>query len=605
MYVVDVIPFSPGAPAGSLSYRSPHPLVPGDVVEVKLRRRTVPAIVVSVMDAIEAKATLKAASFALSSTISKPVSTLPIAVMDAVARTSEWHAAPLGSVLSQLLAEWIDTEAVTLPDAPGGGFLVRPVECPLAERKAAYRAAIAAAEKRERAVLLVVSTLAEVEYWSRAFADLSPVVLSGALKDEKRKAALAAARASSALVIATPHFAFAQIAGLDAIIIDRVGAGGFRLQKRPYLDVRVALLELARARKLTLIYGDFPLPLEFRSGARKLAAHLEPITVLDARVERAEGEAWSAVPAMLKERIADELLAGGRVAVFAARKGYAPVVICRDCGEALKDERGKVYAFTTERGTRLFKTSDGKSVLSTKMRCPNCDSWNLLPLGVGVERVVEELRAAFPEAPCTLFDADTVRTYVGARRKLAPLAELGSIVVGTEAMAPWLLAASPAPVSLAAIASADTLLALPFWRARERFLRLGYLMQACAPRAIVATRLPEDAAVRTLKDPSDPAFFEEETALRQALGYPPFGTLISLTWQGSTPVLDALETTVRRTLGSHTVRSVPDRFVRGIVSKRTVVLVLPKDAWPDPELSQGLAGLPASVRVLVDPESFW
>jgi primosomal protein N' len=605
MYVVDVVPFAKAAPGGSLSYRSPTKLERGDIVMVQLRKRKVPGVVVGIEEAFAAKATLKSASFTISGAISKPIGCLPDNVMEAVLRTSVWHAAALGSVLHQLLEPWVEeTDVPTLVATNGSGFLVRPVECPLPERKTRYRELIAESEARERATLLVVSTLAEIEYWKKAFADLSPVVLSGTLKEEKRAKALQEARNAKSLVLATPHFAFAQIERLDTVIIERVGAGGFRLPKRPFLDIRIALLELARSRALRIVYGDFPLPLEYRAGLRKLGGKPEPVTLIDARAEREEGEAWSAIPSSLRERIAAELLEGGRVAVFAARKGYSPVVICRDCGQALKDERGKVFAFTTEGGKRLFRTADGKSELSTSINCPNCGSWNLLPLGVGVERVAEELQANFPEAPFVQFDADTVRTMTGAKRRLATLNELGSLVVGTEALAPWLLA-SGIPISLSVIASADSLLALPFWRARERFLRLGYLLTALAPRAVIATRLPEDAAVRTLANPSDPSFFEEEGQLRSALGYPPFGTLISFTWQGSLRVLDSVEKEVRGAVEGHSFLAVPDRYLRGTILQRTFVLTLPRDVWPDTKLSVRLSSLPPTVRVMVDPESFW
>jgi primosomal protein N' len=492
MYVVDVIPFSPGAPGGTLSYRTAAELPPGSIVSVKLRRKEVPAVVVRSLDARTAKASLKAASFALSGTISKPIGTLPPALMDALRLTAEWHAAGMGSVMAQLVGPWITEKSFTeeklagLSAIPGTGFMVDAYECALSVRKARYRTLIAENEKVGRATLLAVSTLAEVRYWQKAFSDYDPVLLSGALKEAKRSLALEWARASKGLVIATPHFAFAQVEALGTIVIERVGAGGFRLPKRPYLDIRVALMELARARALTCVLGDYPLPLEYRAGARKLLGRASPVEVINAKIERAqettEREPWTAVPAELRTRIAAELESGGRVAVFAVRKGYAPVVICRDCGEPLRDDRGKVYAFAEEKGAKIFRTADGRSAQSTDIRCPKCDSWNLLPLGAGVERVAEELKAAFPEAACALFDSDTVRTAVGAARKFAHLKEPGSIVVGTEAMAPWLLAASPAPLSLAAIASADSLLALPFWRARERFLRLGFLLSLRACR---------------------------------------------------------------------------------------------------------------------------
>jgi primosomal protein N' len=525
--------------------------------------------------------------------------------MEAVRRTAEWHAAAIGSVLSQLLSPWIATDDLTsLPREPGSGFAVHAIECALPERKTHYRARIDENASRGRATLLVLPTLAEVEYWRKALTDLSPVVLTGNLKEGKRLTALQEAQNSTSLVIATPHFSFAQISALDTVIVERVGAGGFRLPSRPYLDMRIALLELARARDLRVIYGDLPLPLEYRAGARKLAAEGR-VEVLDARVEREEGEVWRAVPKALLERIRTEVETGGRVAVLAARKGYAPVVICRDCGQALKDARGKTYAFFTEGGKRIFRTSDGASELATNTTCPNCSSWNLLPLGVGVERVFEELREAFADSPVVLFEADTVKTATGARRKLSDLNELGSIVVGTEAMVPWILAASPAPLSLAAVASADSLLALPFWRARERFLRLGFSLRALAPTAVVATRLPDDTAVKTLSNPDAADFFEEELMLRKALGYPPFGTLISLTWEGSQAALDKMRSEVDSAIAGYSARTIPDRFVHGTRYRRTIVLTLPKDTWPDGALSRSLSALPPSVRVLLDPESFW
>lgn len=601
MYVVDVIPFAPGAPAGALSYRSRSDLPLGSLVTVTLRHRQVQGIVVGSMPALEAKATLKTADFAVTGTISRPQGAMPSNLLEALGRTASLHAAPMGSVLSQLLGPWMDQGTPDFCAQAGGGFGIDPVECSLQERKTRYRVRIDENSARGRSTLMVVPTLAEVEYWRRALADLAPLLLTGKAKG-KRESALTAAREATSLVICTPHFSFAQIKALDTIIIERVGAGGFRLPQRPYLDTRLALIELARARDLRLMYGDFPLPLEYRSGSRKLKIPRD-IEVIDARKEREEGESWRAIPTALLRRIRAELDGGGRVAVLAARKAYAPMVVCRDCGQALRDPRGKAYAFSVEGGTRIFRTADGGSELSTSINCPHCGSWNLLPLGVGVERVYEELREEFAGNPVILFDADSVRTYAGARRKLSEAAHLGAIIVGTEAAVPWLLTALPVPLSFATIASADSLLALPFWRARERFLRLGYLLRALAPVAVVATRLPDDTAVTALEDPSP--FFEEESALRRALGYPPFGTLISVSWEGSERALEKTGREVEQALAGYSYRRIPDRHIRSGRMRRTVVLSLPKDVWPETGLSRRLASFPPSVRVMLDPESFW
>lgn len=623
MYVLEVLPLTPGAPSGTLSYRSAKKVQPGTLVTVTLRRRRVPGVVIASEAVLDAKASLKAASFMLSGSVSEPIGKLPKPFMEAVERISTWHAAPQGSVLAALLAESIaggGEAPFSFPTKPGGAYALTPLELPIGERAARYRHIVAGQAKEGRATLLVVSTIAEVEYWKRALADQKPLVLFGSLTGARRAAAFAKARAARSLVISTPAFSFAPLTHLGHVIVERIGAGGFRLPKRPYLDVRVAHLELARGYERPIVLGDFPLPLEYRADARALPEGTPQISILDSRkdpLSTEEAAPWSAVSEALRSRMTEALARGGRIAVLAVRKGYAPVVVCRDCGQALRDKRGAVYAFTQEGGERRFRTSDGASVLGSDITCPNCGSWNLLPLGVGIERVVEELHAAFPDAPLVQFDADAVRTAAAAKKRLESLAAPGAIVVGTEAMVPWLLAAAPEGFSLAAIASADSLLALPFWRARERLVRLAYLFAATAAETVISTRLPDDTAMRIMARPHDTAFFDEEIVLRSALGYPPFGTLIALQFTGTARTLEQLERTVRETIGDSdgrntgeadaelVLRALHDRPLRGSQYRRTIVLMLPRDVWPDPALSARLASLPPSIRVLIDPESFW
>src|SRR5581483_7613142 len=101
----------------------------------------------------------------------------------------------------------------------------------------------------------------------------------------------------SGLIICTPSFSWLPLTSLSHIIIERISAGSYRAPKRPYLDYRVALTELARARSLPLTYGDYPLPLEYRpEPAAALSATTGTVSVIDVRSARKEDEAWSAVP---------------------------------------------------------------------------------------------------------------------------------------------------------------------------------------------------------------------------------------------------------------------------------------------------------------------
>lgn len=594
MYVIDVIPFSKGVPPGALSYRSAKQLLPGALVSVPLRKKRVRGIVVSVAEVRDAKAELKRASFSLSGDL-KELGTLPSELIEALRDTALYQGASLGAVLSQLL-EGMLPEEVPTSFVPGTGYVRTGVEKPYEARVADYRKRI---EATVGATLLVAPTLIEAARFKEAFKSLKPLVLSSALTPAKREAALMAARDAVGLVIATPAFSFVPIQHLGQIILDRVSAGTYRFQKRPYTSMVPALECLARARSLPLVLGDFPLPLEYREEGILSSEGLGSMRILDAKQEEEkQGTVFKAVPEPMREEIAKVLTKKGRVAVFAARRGYAPAVVCRTCGASVKDARGRALTLATEKGERVLRSNDGTTLKDADAVCDVCGSWNLLPLGIGVERVVEELSEAFPETTIVRFDTDTIRTPAQARKAVLRMEELGTISVGTEFMLPWLAYG----IDLACVASADSLLALPFWRSRERFLRLLLSLREHAKETLVATRRMDETALLAADDLEHETFFEEETGLRTILGYPPFGTLIALACVGTGAQLEAAQTHIKE-LSSYPLSQSSDRpALKGRLT-RTWVLSLPNGAWPDSVLSQKLAALPLSIRVLIDPDS--
>ncbi|KND49590.1 MAG: primosomal protein N' (replication factor Y) (superfamily II helicase) [Parcubacteria bacterium C7867-008] len=618
MYVVDVIPFSRTAPAGTLTYRSRTALTEGTIVEVSLRRRMVQGLVVSCQSVAEAKATLKNATFVLTKSVPTVMGTLPESLRTAAERTAQLHASTLGSTLGSLFGEHIrsDLSFAEIQNLhEGSGFAVNTVEMPVEERIRSYTDSIS---RTQHPVLLVVPTIAETEYWKQCLAKYKPVVLSSTLVGQKREAALHAA-SSASLVISTPSFSWTPIQNLGTIIVERAGAGSYRSPKRPYLDMRVALTELARARSINLAYGDFPLPLEYRPDPAAPLTTTDPsVTILDMRREKLDTEKpkavveeetkeeqWMAVPQAMRDEIAKTLDTGGRVLALAVRRGYAPSVVCRDCGTTRVDEFGNVLTFTKEGPHgRAFRTVDGRILENTNVLCELCKSWNLMPLGVGVERVEEELRAAFPDATVIRFDGDTVRTLSMAKKALVDAPRPCTIVVGTEGAVPWIRASQVPQFDLVVIASADSLLALPFWRARERFVRLAYTVVGMTERLLLGTRLPEDTAVDAVLHPQTTSFFTEETALRSALHYPPFGTLISIQAEATRNQLDALGSAIRSAIGTHSFTVLPDRPLTRTMLRRSYVLHLSEGIWPNQELHARLRTLPPSVRILIDPEAF-
>ncbi len=371
-------------------------------------------------------------------------------------------------------------------------------------------------------------TQIEADQWGTLLKTHKPLILSGKLTGKKREAAIARAcgAGAPALIISTPGFSWIPIPHLSRIIIERVSAGSYSLPKRPYLNLIYALTELARARNIPLIYGDYPLPLEYRANPKKPLKEKPAgkISILDTRSEKKEVRAissdasvvWKAVPDELRKEIKKTIDAGGRAAVLAVRRGYAPTVVCRDCGTAVTDSYGRNLSLVTLKGERVFRSTDGTTIESAKALCKNCGSWNLIPLGIGVERVEEELKAAFPKTSILRLDQDSLSSRSPSAKLLASISEPGTILIGTESMLTLL---SPEhPVDLGVIASADALLALPFWRSRERFVRIGLMFAERTNQFIVATRHEEeDAVLSALTSPTTSKFWEEELGMRKSI----------------------------------------------------------------------------------------
>jgi len=621
MYVIDVIPLSRTAP-GVLTYRSKKDLPVGTIVSITIRKTETQGIVIDSTSVADAKEMLKHARFLLSRSVPAATGILPVSMLRAAEQTALYHATTTGAVLAALFSEHVRA-GVTIPtDAlvEGGGFMREIAELPMADRAAVYTERIQACIDVRNTALLIVPTIPELTYWKNALKQFNPLVISGALTGTKRAQALEKAVTYEGLIIATPPFAWLPINRLGISIIDRASAGTYTLPKRPYLSIPYALESLMRERNIPILLGDFPLPLEYRAAPEAgIAASAElSTTIIDARtkkdvdrqesvqVAQVDSGPWTALPKELVHAIRIELDTDGRVVMLAARKGYAPSVVCRDCGQAQTDERGMAYSFSTANGERVFRTSDG-IVIGAKRTCQRCGSWNLLPLGVGIERIEEELRAIFPKTTLIVVPSESLTSPRKARMAIQAFNEPGSVIIGTEALLPWLYAemqnATHPPLGI--IASADSLLSQPFWRARERFVRLAYVLRGLCRDVLLVTRHPEDTAVEAVAHPESDAFWLEESALRKALSYPPFGTLVTLSVEGSAKRALADAEGLRERFIAYSPNELPPRAIQGALWRSTLVLSLPEGIWPDETLSQQLRALPPNVRVRINPESLW
>ena len=258
-----------------------------------------------------------------------------------------------------------------------------------------------------------------------------------------------------------------------------------------------------------------------------------------------ESGRWLSPP--LVEAMAETLERGEQSLIFLNRRGYAPLVLCRACGEKMTAPDTESWLVEHRYTGRLVCHLTGFSMPKPD-KCPHCGAAeSLVSIGPGVERVEEEVRGLFPEARVAVFSSDTVVDADGARALITAM-EDGEIdiLVATQAAAKG---HNFPKLTLVGVVDADLGLRGGDLRAAERTYQL--LAQATGRagrkdhpgRALLQTYAPDQAVMQALAGQDRDAFVAAEMAERQAAKLPPYGRLAAIIVSGPDPV--ALETFVR------------------------------------------------------------
>jgi len=274
-------------------------------------------------------------------------------------------------------------------------------------------------------------------------------------------------------------------------------------------------------------------------------SRLPTVELLDMRETPPEAGTWLSPP--LVQAMVETLAKGEQALLFLNRRGYAPLVVCRSCGERLTAPDTDSWLVEHRYSGRLVCHLTGFS-MPKPARCPHCGAADsLASIGPGVERIEEEVRQRFPEARVAIFSSDTVFDAEGARAMVEAMAtgEI-DVLVATQAAAkghdfPLL--------TLVGVVDADLGLRGGDLRAAERTFQLltqagGRAGRRERPgRALLQTYAPEQPVMQALAAQDRDAFVAAEMAARESTGLPPFGRLAALIASG--PDAHALEMYVR------------------------------------------------------------
>jgi primosomal protein N' (replication factor Y) (superfamily II helicase) len=273
-------------------------------------------------------------------------------------------------------------------------------------------------------------------------------------------------------------------------------------------------------------------PLSPQRGRGRGGGGLPPITVVDLAAELRAGNRGMfsrALDAALTRVLRD----GEQAILFLNRRGSASFVLCRDCGHVPRCT-GCLVPLTYHAGAERLRCHYCNRQRRVPERCPQCAGARIRFLGLGTQRVEEEVRQRFPSARVLRWDRDAAKTGADHERLLAAFAgREADVLVGTQMIAKGL---DLPGVTLVGVVCADVALNLPHYRSGERAFQVltqvaGRAGRGDRPgRVIVQTYAPSHHAIRAAAEHDYEAMYQAEIALRRRAGYPPFGRLVKLVY---------------------------------------------------------------------------
>lgn len=426
-----------------------------------------------------------------------------------------------------------------------------------------YLEAIRACLARGRQALVLVPEIGLTPQTLQRFRARLGIVVDAyhsGLSDTERLAAWTRlSRGETRVLVGTRSAVFAPLPEAGLIVVDEEHDGSYKQQDGVRYNARDLALLRGKHLGVPVVLGSATPSLESLAHARagryqhlrlrQRAGGAQPphVRVLDVRKRPLE----AGLSHDLLGAIAACMERGEQALVFKNRRGYAPVLLCHDCGWSAQCRHCDAALTVHAQGKRLICHHCGARQ-SAPPACPDCGGLGLQPQGAGTERIEEALITRFPDSTVLRVDRQSTRRRNGLERLLTQLGDHSGILVGTQMLAKG----HDLPrLTLVAVVGVDEGLFSADFRAPERLAQLLIQVAGRAGRAerpgevLLQTHHPEHPLLRTLLEGGYPAFATAELDEREAAGFPPFAHLALLRAEAATDAAVQAFLTEARTAG--------------------------------------------------------
>ena len=404
--------------------------------------------------------------------------------------------------------------------------------------------------KQGKQVLILVPEIALTTQWLKRFEQrfgTKPYQWHSALSQSERKNTWQAVISGEAKVLVGARSAlFLPYNNLGLIVVDESHDITFKQEDMVNYQARDMAVLRAKCENIPVILStatpDLETIVNVEEGKyntvklinRYASAEMPDIQIIDLKKDKPQKGDWGAswLSPSLCTALEENLQKGEQSMLFLNRRGYAPLLICRDCGSRLQCPNCTAWLTEHRAQNRVICHHCGYFTTTPKC-CPDCGSENgLTACGPGVERILEEVKFRFPLAKAEIISSDTANSFKAISEVISKMQNKEiDILIGTQILAkghhfPML--------TLVGIIDADLGLMGNDLRAQEQTFQLLSQVSGRAGRGdkkgtvYLQTLYPENSVLKAIVSQDRQSFIANEKQTRRMLCLPPFGKLAAI-----------------------------------------------------------------------------
>lgn len=356
---------------------------------------------------------------------------------------------------------------------------------------------------------------------------------SGLNNAERREAWLEAQAGVAGIVIGTRSAIFTPMENLGVIIIDEEHDSSLKQQDSLRYHARDLAIVRGQRNNIAVLLGSATPALESLHNAltgkfrhlkltqRAGNAMMPDHHLIDIKNQSLESGLSDAFLSLMEKHLA----AGNQVLLFLNRRGYAPAVMCHDCGSMAECPRCNTY-YTYHQGRNSLHCHHCDEQYPKPSHCPSCNSTNIITAGFGTEQLEQNLNLRFPNYPTVRIDRDSTSRKGSLEKALESVRKREfRILIGTQMLAKG---HHFPDVTLVGLIDVDSALFSNDFRAAEKLAQLFVQVSGRAGRAAkrgevaIQTHHPEHELIQDLINNGYSHFAQTALQSRASASLPPF-----------------------------------------------------------------------------------